>query len=222
MKMVCATCTRSYHIPGETLARQAHDFRCRACEDSQTEAFILPPVRGVAKPPIALRHRPYSDPVGTRTVSARIRRLFAPVVVVAIAVAALTTVAARARVVAKWPLAQAAYAAIGLPVNTRGLAIEDVHARFADLGDKKVLMIDGSIVNLKESDNLTRDLRVTLLGSEGRELYVWKTRSSKTHLGRLESARFSARLEAPPEGVTDVLVKFVAAGESPARDAEGL
>jgi hypothetical protein len=133
----------------------------------------------------------------------------------------MMALAARERVVARVPFVAPAYAAIGLPVNTRGLAIEDVHARSGEAGDKKYLMIEGWIVNLRAEPTTSPDLRIALRGSDGEELYVWAARAPRRRLERAERVRFSARLEAPPEAAKDAIVRFVDAGAKPTPGAEG-
>jgi hypothetical protein len=64
-------------------------------------------------------------------------------------------------------------------------------------------------------------LRIALRAADGRELYVWTTRAPKGRLARGERVGFAARLAAPPEGVEDALVKFVAPGDKVPLDAEG-
>jgi hypothetical protein len=74
-------------------------------------------------------------------------------------------------------------------------------------------MVAGEIVNLRATETAVADLRITLRGDDGRELYVWTTRGAKDHLGPGERAPFRARLASPPDGVRDVLVKFGAPGD---------
>jgi hypothetical protein len=76
-------------------------------------------------------------------------------------------------------------------------------------------------VNLREAETAAPDLRIALRAADGRELYVWTTRAPKSRLARGERARFAARLAAPPEGIADALVKFVAPGDKVAPDPEG-
>ena len=119
------------------------------------------------------------------------------------------------------PFTAPAFSAIGLPVNVRGLAIEDVSARLGAVGEKNVLVVEGWIVNLRPGQTPAPDLRIALRGADGRDLYVWTTRAPTRRLERAQRVRFAARLEAPPDGARDAIVKFVASGDRPAREAEG-
>ena len=131
------------------------------------------------------------------------------------------TALVRERVVAMVPFMAPAYAAIGLPVNTRGLAIQDVHARSGEAGEKKYLMIEGWIVNLRAAQTTSPDLRIALRGSDGTELYGWTARAPRRRLERAERVRFAARLEAPPEAAKDAIVRFVDTGAKATPGAEG-
>ncbi len=59
---------------------------------------------------------------------------------------------------------------------------------------------------------LLPNLRLTLRGEDGREMYVWTARGPKSSLSAHERVAFRARLAAPPAGVRDVLVKFAEPG----------
>jgi len=133
----------------------------------------------------------------------------------------MMALAARERVAALAPFVAPAYAAIGLPVNARGLAIQDVRARLGEAGEKKFLMIEGWIVNLRAEKTTSPDLRIALRGSDGAELYVWTARAPRRRLERAERVRFAARLEAPPEAAKDAIVRFVDAGKKVTLGAEG-
>ena len=132
----------------------------------------------------------------------------------ALTIAATATIAARAPIVSAVPATAAAYALLGMPVNLRGLAIEDVRATIAEPGEEgRELLITGEIVNLRKAETPTPSLRLVLRGERQRELYVWTTREPQARLGPHERFTFRTRLAAPPPGVRDVLVKFAAPGD---------
>jgi hypothetical protein len=136
------------------------------------------------------------------------------IVFLALMIAATTTIAARGAIVSAAPATAAAYARLGLPVNLRGLSIDDVRATIAEEPEgSRELLVAGEIVNLRESETPVPSLRLTLRGEEQRQLYVWSALGPKTRLGPHERVAFRARLAAPPAGVRDVLVKFAATGD---------
>jgi predicted Zn finger-like uncharacterized protein len=224
MFIVCKTCSNSYHIPNEILGDEARQFRCSGCGRSwelRPRATLAASVASTRGDP-ALRDRaPAPGPRLARRLARLARKLAAPLAAAGLLAGSMTAIGARESIVAAAPIAAGAYAAIGLPVNLRGLAIEDVRARVGVSGDKKILMVEGAVVNLREAETAAPDLRIALRAADGRELYVWTTRAPKSRLARGERARFAARLAAPPEGIADALVKFVAPGDKVAPDPEG-
>ena len=136
------------------------------------------------------------------------------VILVGLMIIGMMTIAYRARVVSIAPATGAVYAAFGLPVNLRGLAIESVRATIAEpTEDGRELLVTGEIVNLRQAETAVPNLRLTLRGEDQRELYVWTAREPKSRLGPRERAAFRARLAAPSAGVRDVLVKLAAPGD---------
>jgi len=134
--------------------------------------------------------------------------------VFALMIAATELIAARAAIVSAAPATAAAYAALGMPVNVRGLAIERVRATIVEAADDgRELLVMGEIVNLRRAETPAPNLRLALRGEDQRELYLWTAREPKPHLGPYERVVFRARLAAPPPGVRDVLVKFAAPGD---------
>ncbi|MGH6798462.1 MAG: hypothetical protein ACREDI_08785 [Roseiarcus sp.] len=131
-----------------------------------------------------------------------------------LAIAATMAIAARAAIVSAAPATAAVYALAGMPVNLRGLSIMDVRATATQQPESSgELLVTGEIANLRESETPVPNLRLALRAEDGRELYVWTARGPKTSLNARERVPFRARLAAPPAGVRDVLVKFVAPGD---------
>ncbi len=138
----------------------------------------------------------------------------APAIVVLALMIAATTIAARAAIVRVAPATAVVYARLGLPVNFRGLSIDDVRATIVEGPEGGgELLVAGEIVNLRESETPVPFLRLILRGEKQRQLYIWSTPGPKTSLDPRERVAFRARLAAPPAGVRDVLVKFAAPGD---------
>jgi predicted Zn finger-like uncharacterized protein len=227
MFVVCKTCGNSYHIPDEILGGEACRFRCSGCGRSwelagrPTLIGSAASTRGdPARLGLAQSPRRAGRPPLARL--ARLaRRLAAPLAAASLLAGSMTAIGARESIVAAAPFAAVAYAAIGLPVNVRGLRIDNLRARLDASGDKKILLVDGAIVNVRRGETAAPDLRIALRAADGRELYVWTTRAPKERLARGERIDFAARLAAPPEGIEDALVKFVAPGDKVSVDPEG-
>jgi|ERR1700677_1912319 hypothetical protein len=199
---------RSYHTSVDPLTREAKGTRGSG-------------YRQVGSRQTSLSEGSRSTGEAARKSAGAARRFFAPLAAVCLVAFSMTALVARERVVAMVPFIAPAYAAIGLPVNMRGLAIQDVHARSGEAGEKKYLLIEGWIVNLRAAQTTSPDLRIALRGSDGAELYVWTARAPRRRLERAERVRFAARLEAPPEAAKDAIVRFVDAGAKATPGAEG-
>jgi hypothetical protein len=205
MNRVSAACALPYHIPRDALAVGAN---VPAVWTGRAASAVRPP-------------RPRRAPEAVSRTSGGLRRLLPPVLFACVLAGSMLGLAARERIVRAAPALGVVYAAIGLPTNPLGLAIEDVHARIGEFGSKKVLLVDGAITNLRPRDVAAPALRIVLRGEDGRELYQWTTRAPKTSLARAERVPFKARLEAPPDDVKDAVVSFVDTAESPVRRRGG-
>jgi predicted Zn finger-like uncharacterized protein len=224
MFVVCKTCGNSYHIPDEILGGEACGFRCSGCGRSW-ELAGRPTLIGSAASTRGDPARLGSAPTPRRSrrppLARLARRLAAPLAAASLLAGSMTAIGARESIVAAAPFAAGAYAAIGLPVNVRGLRIDNLRARLDASGDKKILLVEGAIVNVRRGETAAPDLRIALRAADGRELYVWTTRAPKERLARGERVDFAARLAAPPEGIEDALVKFVAPGNKVSLNPEG-
>jgi predicted Zn finger-like uncharacterized protein len=101
------------------------------------------------------------------------------------------------------------YAAVGLPVNLRGIEFSDLRTSNEVQDGTPVLVIEGELVN---PTRYTRDLprlRLGVQAADGRELYSWTALLPReTLLGR-ESFTFRSRLASPPEGSERITVRFL-------------
>lgn len=115
----------------------------------------------------------------------------------------------RQGVVRLWPKAETAYAALGLPVNLRGLALEHFHTVAINDGSETVLGIEGDITNLRAKAARIPPIRLAIRDVHGRILYSWIVAAQQPKLGGNKTTTFRARLAAPPADGQDVLVDFV-------------
>jgi predicted Zn finger-like uncharacterized protein len=242
MLIVCKTCASSYHIPREILGENGCQLRCVGCgaawavTSEALEADGASIMQGSRLPAVSAIARAGSrdhqarfgrDGRAERRAQALTQRKSGGANKIATFSAALLmlgsamgVIAARAAVVRAAPDTARIFAAIGLPVNLRGLALDNVHTNIFDSGDRKVLIVEGAVVNLRDASVDTPSMRIALRGSDKREIYVWTAPAPKAQLGPNERITFRSRLAAPPEDVSDVLVRFAAVGEklSPVKD----
>jgi predicted Zn finger-like uncharacterized protein len=113
----------------------------------------------------------------------------------------------RADIVRMVPAMASLYAAIGMPVNVRGLEFRDVKIGSEDDG-MNVLVVEGTIVSTSRHAVEVPRLRFSLRNVAGREIYSWTAQAGRSVLGPGESLPFRSRLSSPPEDAHDVLVRF--------------
>jgi hypothetical protein len=107
------------------------------------------------------------------------------------------------------PLARA-YAAIGLPVNLRGLEIRGLKSSLSQDASGRVLAVEGEIVNIRPRAIAVPEVRIAVVGADGHEIYTWTTAVPKARLAEGETIDFRARLTTPPKDAHAVLVRFAA------------
>ncbi len=152
--------------------------------------------------------------------SARNRlRAAGPVAAVILAlVGGMAAVAARDKIVRLAPITARAYAAIGLPVNFRGLAFDDLRTSIVEAERGQVLTIEGAVVNLTARKLEIPEMRIAVRDANSREIYVWTARPPRPDVAPRGEASFRLRLASPPAGAHEVMVRFASASEKSAGD----
>ena len=117
-------------------------------------------------------------------------------------------VAERRQLVRLAPVSAGFYAAIGLPVNLRGLELRHVTSTLVGEGSQRVLAVEGEITNVSRAEAAVPLLQVSLRGSGSQEIYGWTTSAPKARLTQGETVEFRARLASPPDSARDVTVRF--------------
>ncbi len=129
--------------------------------------------------------------------------------VFAVIVGAMALIGARTAVVQRVPAMAAVYEAVGVPVNLPGLALRDVRSRIVRDGNRRLLVTEGEIVNIRREENHVPTLALAVRGPNGLARYSWTAPAPKTRLEPGEAVAFRARLAAPPEEGVAVMVRFV-------------
>jgi predicted Zn finger-like uncharacterized protein len=118
-------------------------------------------------------------------------------------------IAWRTEVVRIIPQTASLFAAIGLPVNLRGLSLANVGTT-KDVHDGiPVLVVEGSIVATGRSPAEVPRLRFAVRNAKGQEIYTWTAAPARGVLGAGETQTFRSRLASPPAETRDVVVRFV-------------
>ena len=129
----------------------------------------------------------------------------------------MALVAERAKIVARVPGSVGLYAAIGLPVNLRGLELRNITSMLVGEGPQRVLAVEGEITNVSRAQANVPLLQVGLRGTGLREIYGWTAPAPKATLAQGETMQFRARLAAPPDNARDVTVRFAPEAEQPGK-----
>lgn len=134
-------------------------------------------------------------------------RLFAVAIILAAVV--IATLGSRATIVRMVPGMAGLYAAIGLPVNLRGLEFRDVRTAHEVHDGIPVLLIEGEIVNVARHSVEIPRLRLAVMGAGGQEIYSWTSLLPHSVLPVGEMLPFRSRLASPPAEGKEVQVRFL-------------
>ena len=114
----------------------------------------------------------------------------------------------RADIVRLLPQTASLYAAVGLPVNLRGLSFEKIRVSRSEHEGAGVLVLEGSIVNLAARPVEVPRLRLALHNPAKHEIYAWTMQPPRSILGPGDTLPFRSRLASPPADARDVQVRF--------------
>jgi predicted Zn finger-like uncharacterized protein len=114
----------------------------------------------------------------------------------------------RADVVRVAPQTASLYAAIGLPVNLRGLTFNDVTTTTESHEGVQVLVVEGTIASASPRVVEVPRLRFSVRNAGGQEVYAWTSLPTRSMLAPGETLTFRSRLASPPPDAREVLVRF--------------
>jgi len=114
-------------------------------------------------------------------------------------------------VVSMLPGATRLYAALGMPLNSKGFAFQGVTYGFHQEGEETVLEVKGDILNLTDAPVKPPAVVVVLLDENGKELSQYTTAERDDLLGAGEAAPFLAEIASPPAEVRKLKVRFAKA-----------
>jgi predicted Zn finger-like uncharacterized protein len=115
----------------------------------------------------------------------------------------------RADFVRFMPQTASFYAAIGLPVNLRGLAFTGITTTTEQHEGVPILVVEGTIVNESRKLSDMPHLRFAVRNAAHQEVYSWTAAPPRTMLASGEAVSFHTRLASPPPDARDVLVRFL-------------
>jgi predicted Zn finger-like uncharacterized protein len=136
-----------------------------------------------------------------------------PTVILTLAALDIGLIGWRTEIVRWAPQMAPLYAAIGLPVNVRGLVFADVTVETQSHEGVAVLVVQGSIVSAATRMVEVPRLRFAVRNADGNEIYKWTALPSRALLAPGETLAFQSRLASPPPETHDVLVRFFTRGD---------
>jgi predicted Zn finger-like uncharacterized protein len=237
MLIVCPNCASTYSLTAEQLGR-GRTLRCAQCRHTwfaeassaapepapaepepplqaapETEAPPPPasPARR-ARPPAKAKAKRGLPAMSATSLGTALRPMLRPANLVAVLLAAVLVVgvAQRRKVVQLLPQTARLFAAIGLPVNLRGVAFADVRSGLVIDKDQTALVVEGEIRNVTRAPVQVASLSLDLRGKEGQTLYSWTAEPPKPVLEPGEAVPFRSRLVSPPADGHDIVVRFAA------------
>jgi hypothetical protein len=114
----------------------------------------------------------------------------------------------RADVVRIAPQMASLYAAIGLPVNLRGLVFANVATTTETQDGVPVLVVEGTIASRASRPTEVPRLRFSVRNRHAQEIYAWTALPNRSLLAPGETLEFRSRLASPPPDGEDVAVRF--------------
>jgi predicted Zn finger-like uncharacterized protein len=131
-----------------------------------------------------------------------------PAAIAALVLVIFCLVATRQQLVRFLPQTASLYAWIGLPVNLRGLAFENIKTIREVREGVPMLVVEGEIVGTTGRHTEVPRLRFAVVDGSGKEIYAWTARPSRTLLPPGETLPFRSRLASPPADANGVSVRF--------------
>jgi predicted Zn finger-like uncharacterized protein len=154
---------------------------------------------------VAAKRQAQIVPLPPARPSRRPRLAFYIPVLLAIIVAAM---AARTPIVRQFPQTASLFAAIGLPVNLRGLEFNDVVISNETENNVPVMIVQGKIRNITAHKVQVPRIRFGVQSNANVEVYAWTALPDKTALGAGETLAFRSQLTSPPPEAKTVAVRF--------------
>lgn len=132
-----------------------------------------------------------------------------PTAILALALLDTILVGWRSDVVRALPQTASFYSMLGLPVNLRGLAFDNVAIATEQHEGVPILVVEGNVVNTARKNEDVPRLKFILRNAAQHEIYSWTAVPVRASLPPGEGVGFRTRLASPPADARDVVVRFV-------------
>jgi predicted Zn finger-like uncharacterized protein len=129
--------------------------------------------------------------------------------ILALALLDIIVIGWRNDVVRALPQTASFYSLLGLPVNLRGLAFDNVATVTEQHEGVPILVVEGNVVNTARKTEDVPRLKFVLRNAARHEIYSWTAVPVRASLPPGEGVGFRTRLASPPAEARDVVVRFV-------------
>jgi hypothetical protein len=130
-------------------------------------------------------------------------------IILAFALTDAAIIGERADVVWAMPQTASFYAALGLPVNLRGIHFDRLAATAERHDGEPVLIVQGEIRNSTTQSADVPPLRFAIRNAERQEIYFWTAAPARERLSAGHRLSFRSELTLPPPDTRDVVVQFI-------------
>jgi len=242
MILTCPDCATSYFVDDSKIPRDGRTVKCASCgtrwtarHETALELDVTEDEGAVAREPAAPVPEPeaISDLPGdalpkvfrAKAETGRKVREAATVGVVwgvmAVTMGLMIGAAVlfRVDVVKAWPRSAAAYAGIGLPVNSLGLVIEGEKAEPALQEGHAAIAISGMIRNVESRAIETPPLKISLLNKAGKPVATKIARPADGLIPPGETRHFALTMLDPPSSADQVEIAFAPEAARPGAHA---
>lgn len=120
----------------------------------------------------------------------------------------------RQTIASVWPRSASLYAAVGLPVNVRGIELTNISYQQEFEDGQPVLSVTGKVVNISNRELPVPEIRVVLLDEAKHELYHWNFDAGIPTLKPGGESTFVTRLSSPPPEARNLNVRFAESGDA--------
>jgi len=131
-----------------------------------------------------------------------------PAIIAGLAILLAALLSWRSGVVQILPQTASLFSAVGLPVNIRGLSLDNVKTSVESHEGVMVLLVEGTITNLTRAPQDVPRLRFAVRNDAGYEVYAWTALPAQPVLAPGDTAPFRARLASPPADSRQIIVRF--------------
>lgn len=212
-KVRCAKCAHVWH-QDPPLPEPEPEIEIPPASEPHPAARPAPPPRASAYAPPMPEETNFEAPVVKRAFPLDRLALAGGWIGLAAAVLliAWAAVTYRQPIATLWPQSSSLYSALGMKVNARGLAFEDVSRRYESEDDQTVLAVSGNIVNVSGRELPVPQVRVILTSNDKRELYHWNFTPDAATLRPGQRVKFLTRLSNPPDGARNLELRLAQEG----------